>query len=996
MLPFAGLSSRWLVMAEQRSSAVLAVLALVVFAVVGWFLLGAPESGQADGPAVVAGQAPADPAASLEAASLTTGAAGAAAAEPRQARTELPVATDPGKVHVTGRLVTVAREAVPDVEVGMTLAGGSEAGLPIELADVEFAGRTDRKPAASARTDRDGRFTLALEKGSGGRLAIASDAWYVRGSGEGRAAGDEAMLRVSPLTSDRDLGDIVLGRTGAVSGVVHDEVGKPVAGVRVSVATGGLGLGLGRSGGEVTGVDGRFERSGLRPGKYTIATASPDHVPTKTKIEVGDGERRDGVVLTLHSGRTIAGVVVDDRGTPLAGMRVGADRARELAPGVQVQTTNQAEATTTDASGRFVLRGLEGATVNVEAWGKGHARGRVAGVAVGTSDLVVEMARNGQVRGRVVDAAGEGVAGSRVVARPAGEQAGPWIDEAGVTTDAAGEFVLDSVRPGAVRVVATGDHLRAESDPIDVRPGGRVEGVRVVAARGATVAVTVRDGAGKPIAGAKVKVTAPAAAPAGRGQRAMSVRRRVDADGTGDVMIGDPAVLGSATTDADGVARVAGLRAGPVVVDASDAKHAPAKSPPLTVPDAGEVETQLTLLAGGFVQLHVLDAANAPLPGASYKLTGPAGAGDEPPTERGTCDASGLALIGPLPAGSWTARLSLPPRPVELGDGMSFLALGNGGHDLPQTEVKVEVVAEKTVPVTLVRPQLARLRGTIHDTKGAVANAKVEMSAADDVIGLGSPYKATSDASGAFELADLPPGQYVLRYGYADAVAMSEQPLQIATGEVLVERELMLRTGTVKLIVRGEDGEAIAGARVTLVAGGGSSSAPRREIRMVAVVRGDGGDDSSTTSISAGAPSATSDAIGEVEIGRVPEGKYTVRVEHPRHVTTTKPDVQVQDGATTDLGSLAMAPGGELRGRVTAEDGSAVRFSSIEVTPLPSGEVRNEPAMNGSFRIGGLAAGRYRVRATQPSLEGAAPAASDSVEVELGKGERKLLDLRLQ
>src|SRR5690606_22580182 len=114
-------------------------------------------------------------------------------------------------------------------------------------------------------------------------------------------------------------------------------------------------------------------------------------------------------------------------------------------------------------------------------------------------------------------------------------------------------------------------------------------------------------------------------------------------------------------------------------------------------------------------------------------------------------------------------------------------------------------------------------------------------------------------------------------YGYGDALAMCEEPLEIAAGQVLVERTLVLRTGAIKLCVRGEDGEPVAGARVN-VDRPGTRGAPRSEVRMVAVMRGSGPEGGGSTSISTGTPAASTDALGEVEIERVPEGDYELRI----------------------------------------------------------------------------------------------------------------------
>ncbi len=1008
-------------MASQRSTVVLSSLLILAVAAGAWLTLRGGDSG--DGSKIetaggAAGQPAASPAASLAAQGTaatrdkpTTGVART------EVRGESPAVSS--SFRLTGRLLGVGSTPIASVLVGLSeVERGASDGIHIDLPDL--AGQSD--PTNTTHSSADGRFELRVARGHATSLRILGDTWYLRGKDAGIALDS---LRVASLTADRDLGDLELGRCARLAGVVHNEVGKPVAGVQVAVATGREGIilnGLGR--GLTSDGNGRFERQGLAPGKYTLRTASPDFLPAQLEVELTEGEGRAEVVIALRAGGTIAGIVVDDQGARLSGIKVAADRARELAPGVQVQSSSASEATTTDASGGFVLRGLESATVNVDAWGPGYAQGNVANVAAGTTDIVVRLERFGSVTGRVVDAAQAPVVGTRVTAERTSGGGQVFADsEGGSKTDADGVFVVERVRPGATRIVAEGnDHLRVESSIIDVQPGQRVEGVRLVVQRGAALLVKVTDAAGKPVAGARVRVTDPptesASLGGGRG-RTMRMARRLSSDGGNSVVLGNDTEHGSATTDAAGMARIGGLPVGSMVARVAHDQYAAATSSPVTIPEAGEVKTEVTVVAGGFVQLQALDAARDSLASANYQLQGPfvdgplVGGplvdgpfvnGSAPKVEKGKCDVMGLATIGPLAPGRWKARLRLAPRPLELGEGMSMVIFGDDGQELPETEVVVEVVAERTTPLTLIQPQLTTLRGTISDSTGRVGGAKIKLAQTSDFAGLGGGHGATADGSGAFELVDLPAGKYTLRYGYPEAVAMCEEPLEIVGGQALLERALILRTGTIKLIVNGEDGEPIAGARVTLEREGqrAGGQEPRREVRMVAVMRVDdsgSGGGNSTTSITSGGASKTTDSVGEVEITRVPAGQYTLRVEHAQHVTGRKTEVKVLDGATMDVGIVKLAAGGELRGRVTSADGKAVGFAQVEISPLPSGETRTETAMNGSFRITGLAAGSYRVRAETlggaPGDEGGRRS-SAPVPFELGKGERKSLDLQVK
>jgi uncharacterized GH25 family protein len=970
-----------------------------------WLLNREPDhTAAADGRSSVAGKPTADTPAS---AALAAAAPPAAPAPmPAATRTALESSPSPATTYrLTGRLVAVRGEPVA-TEVGLWPATGIAMPLPRDLTEL---GRAPAKH--SAHSGKDGRFAFACAAGKEWSLRLQDDAWFFVGE---NTAGARDALAIANLDADRDLGDIVVGRTAKIAGVVTNEAGKPQANVEVRVRKAGEGLLLDVANADKTDAAGAFARAGLLPGQYVITTASPDFLPGELTVTVRAGENRADVVVALRAGHVIAGRVVDDRGAPLPGMKVAADRARELAPGVQLKSATSGEATTTDAGGNFVLRGLDAGTVNVDAWGAGHVRGQAPNVTVGASDVVITLLRHAQVRGHVRDEAGTPVAGSRVFGEAVADDRVPPlpgnVDD--VVTDAQGAFVLERVPPGSLRIVAEGDgHLRVASAPLDVQPGANVAGVEIVVKRGALLAVKVIDTAGQPVAGAKVTVTAePLAEPQVPGvvQRSVRMQRRLGG-GEDHVITGDEDQRGTATTGDDGVATITGLQPGRVVAAVAHERYAPARSAGVAIPETGRITTEVALVAGGFVQLQALDAAGAVLPRANYKLQGPfdAEASGTPTAKSGRCDAKGLARVGPLRPGRWKARLCLAAAPMEVGGGMSMMVFGDDGKEFPETETVIDVVAEQITAVTLTQPQLTTLRGTVTDAKGPVGGAKIRVQedGALAMAGFGGGYSATSDASGAFALADLPAGKYTLRYGYADALAMSEEPLELVSGQALVERSLMLRTGTLRLIVHGEDGTGLAGAKVTLErVGQGSVRPQRREIRMVAVMRTDDNDGGgSTTSITTGEAAAKTDAEGRVEIARVPEGNYTLRVEHSQHVTGRKTDVKMLDGATLDLGTVRLAAGGELRGKVTGADGQTLGIARVEITAVTadgaSAEPRQEMAMNGSYRATGLAAGRYRVRAHTVSGGAGAPGpsrASAPVDVEISKGERKALDLQVK
>ena len=68
----------------------------------------------------------------------------------------------------------------------------------------------------------------------------------------------------------------------------------------------------------------------------------------------------------------------------------------------------------TDAAGRFRLAGLAGETARLVAWLDGHRRNEAEGVTLGSDDIRIRLDRLATIRGRLVDEAGQPLAGSAI------------------------------------------------------------------------------------------------------------------------------------------------------------------------------------------------------------------------------------------------------------------------------------------------------------------------------------------------------------------------------------------------------------------------------------------------------------------------------------------------------------------------------------------------------------------------------------------------------
>ena len=189
----------------------------------------------------------------------------------------------------------------------------------------------------------------------------------------------EARLQVAAGT---DGVEIVLRRGLDISGRIVDEDGRPVVG-RTVIAREAAANPLASAGGKegpTTDIDGRFRFVGLAPGLYRL------HLDGAgggwVRMWLTGGERvaagsRD-LSLTLTSGGTIAGVVVDASGTPLKGEYVHALWSPDDWPG---------RAAMPDEFGRFEIRGLPLGRTYCIRFGTTLVRD----VALGTRDLRLEV-----------------------------------------------------------------------------------------------------------------------------------------------------------------------------------------------------------------------------------------------------------------------------------------------------------------------------------------------------------------------------------------------------------------------------------------------------------------------------------------------------------------------------------------------------------------------------------------------------------------------------
>lgn len=988
----------------MQRSALVVVLALFALVAAGafWLLQGsdplAVPNGAGNTPTAAEKPGAATPAqAEGPRGDLAAASAGGDAAA--RERAALPATPANGERYfVRGRLVD--RQGAPRTAVELQLEDWAAADMEFDVVPPEVPNLRMGNAARvlpSWRTGADGRFEIPLARGRDGALRLADKELVF--------AGEPPYLRSKK--GDQDLGDLRVLRACSLAGVVQDGSGAPVADVKVGRSLGSFLFSAEQQ--VATDAQGRFRLAGLRPGKWSLRTASSRFLPATMDIELAEEQTRDDLVLVVKPGQAIAGQVVDERGVGVAGMRVGSQR-KEARGAMEIERFSADEATTTDANGYFTLSGLGDEAVTVRAHGPGHTSARATEVAVGTGNLVLRVQRCGAIEGVLRSADGKPIADSIVrVAVPGvdvgfapemGEEFDPLGGDnfRGVRTLADGTFRLENVRPGSIAVAANGaSHRRVVQRDVTVAAGQTTRGVVLLAERGTVATVTVVDPDGKPVAGAKVEVRKPQARRTEGGNMVAARVAVAEVAEGGDFVIDGGEALGTGTTDDKGVATIAGLPAVQAEVVAQHASFAPSLPAPLSLPATGGVEVGVALRKAAFAEIAVVDTAGAPVAAIQVELRSADEARDGV-LKTEAADGEGRVRFGPLPAGAYVAKLLRKPASQSFGG--SMMVFGGNGGEIPGSAQPLQLVGGETTKLVLQRPVSTTLRGVVLGADGPVAACEIELQSRETGgIGIpgGAAGSATTAADGTFAIEDVLAGDYTLRFGKATQRVKCTQDVSVPPNVTEFRQDLALHTGKLRAqIVLAGGGEAIAGAEVEVVAakkdGGGNRSEQR--VMMISMVAGDGGGGDMTT-MSLGGTQVRSGSDGMVEIDDVPVGEWSLQVTHKKFAPVTSKPLTVVERQTTDAGRVELAAAGFVRGTVLGSDGKKVGMALVAHRAIGTENwSMPQPAMGGNFRLESLPAGRHELRAQELTQDGG-ERFSSVVEVQVVAGETATAELRL-
>jgi uncharacterized GH25 family protein len=432
-----------------------------------------------------------------------------------------------------------------------------------------FAARDDQDPNA-AITDDKGQFRIAAAA-PGTHTLHASD-------------GEHAPARSAPVKVDgRPVSgvEIRMKAGGVLAGTVVDATDKPVAFATVRIAGAGDQMMQVDARQATTDQQGTFEIRGIARTKLQARAESEAAASKIADFDLTDKPEHRDMKLVLDVTGTIAGVVVDDKGTPVAEVQVNA--FPDILGGASMDGIALAgfSSATTDGGGQFKITGLpDGAYRLWAARPSGNSFGGWGGentpAKTGDKNVRITLRAAGGLKGTI---AIEGHGPPKVATVGIGWQPPTPADD--------GKFELKELDPGSYDVTFRGPEFAVTiKRDVKIEPGKTTDLGTVTVHRGRKITGKVLDAKGKPVGGATVKV----------GEMIFfSDDEKPDDDDDEDANMGP---MRSAVTDAEGHFSIIGIARKATTVAAD---HPTAgRSPSLAVAEGTQDPPPVTLTLRGF------------------------------------------------------------------------------------------------------------------------------------------------------------------------------------------------------------------------------------------------------------------------------------------------------------------------------------------------------------------------------------------------------------
>ena len=792
------------------------------------------------------------------------------------------VPLDPGR-SVLGRVVNPDQEPV-------------EGAMVLVHAEVGALSRTVRE-LRKTTTDAEGRFHLA---------AIPSGALLVQAHHDAYLASQPARVSEAEATEEVLL-QLQAGAT--LEGLAQTSAGEPVpnAWIEAVLDVGNLqpmeGLGVTQyiTSAPATRADeqGRFALTGLAPMPYRLqAQGEVDGIPHVGSLNQLRPDAK-GVVVTLSPRITLAGRAVDEDGDPLTPYNLS---IRRVLSGEMVSRYDHEKVLRIrDETGAFAIPDLLPGQWELQVHSETHWLTPPVVLDLPQPEDAPELVLSCQpaqiVRGRVVNLAGQPVAGARIrtytteIDLSQFEDPGPLIQA--IYSDEAGEFLFGPLEAGSHSVRAEADDY-CDSEPVgfEVEPGGAVPSVTLTLTEGGHLTGVVLQDNGEPNPGRVVN--------------AVSSKNMADAEST--------------TSDANGAFEFRNLSPGSYQVVALN------RSTTEMVRAMEEGSASIAEITGnmkmGTAQIEEGKTTHILLgepPSDPILISGQVTLGTDPLAEAFiSFHADGKSLMDDMvletldAEGRYEAQLDGAGRYR-----ITVQQLTGGAMQQITVEFVRDIPSQERVRMDFALPE-GRISGSVRTPSGKPAGGErvtvLREGRASTATMLGGSFVETlTDGEGMFDIRGLQPGTYVVAAGGSLPLSMiagpsqeepygrtTSRPVKLQEGEWVKDLRIRLQEpGRLVAKVVGTDGSPVQGASLFLR---DSTGRPLEAFSLV-----------------------TTNAQGECNYRGLAPGSYTVLA-------------RIRDLASQEVGPIEVKAGEASEVEISLEAGTILHltFRTKEGEPCPA------------------------------------------------------------
>jgi protocatechuate 3,4-dioxygenase beta subunit len=343
---------------------------------------------------------------------------------------------------------------------------------------------------------------LLVAVGAGGLLIWKrGDGGGSAGGGDGKRAGPRSLLA----------GDLEVDHSrpaGTIEGTVLDAQGRPVDGaavvlVRVPNRDNPFTSERGRPIQTVaTAGGGRFRMQDVPPGSYGVSAMAPRHAPAhRGSLEVRSNETTTVELKLSGPGLVLRGKVMDVGGGVVAGARVRATEA-VMSPEAAMAAPRVYVAVTGEDGGYELHLGRAQYSLRAEADGYAPAGDFLLLAADTTRDL--RMSPAARISGRVIERGTRKPVADAELWLMMARTGGGFGRPRDVKSDGDGNFAFNDLEPGTYRVGGRQGRMVGMSGPVSLALAQAARDVEVEVHPGFAISGRTVDGAGKPVAGARL------------------------------------------------------------------------------------------------------------------------------------------------------------------------------------------------------------------------------------------------------------------------------------------------------------------------------------------------------------------------------------------------------------------------------------------------------------------------------------------------------------